>query len=229
VLPTEAELAAQLRVHRSTVREGLRAMENAGLLRRNGTRRLVVSIPKNTDITWSTTRALSLSKTTFRELWELQMNLEPFAADLAAERASSECIDALKENLQKTRDNLSSNHVLVRLDINFHQIIAQATFNRPLALAAEPTGILLLSATQELYTKAPRARERLLEAHQKIADAIEAHDKATARLWADKHVRDFYRGYKITGLNIDEPVLPQLDPKLFSLLGEAQTTSTSPY
>ncbi len=228
VLPTEVELAAQLRVHRSTVREGLRALENAGLLRRAGTRRLVVSVPSSNDIAWTTTRALSLSKTTFLELWEVQMILEPFAAELAAERAPNELIDALKENLRNTRDNLLNNQILIRLDVDFHQIIAQATLNRPLALAAEPTGILLLSASQELYTRAPRARERLLEAHQKIADAIEGHDKATARLWMEKHIRDFHRGYKVTGLNMNEPVLPQLNPKLFGPRYENHQTKKQP-
>jgi GntR family transcriptional repressor for pyruvate dehydrogenase complex len=215
VLPTEAELSAQMKVHRSTVREGLRAMENAGLLRRSGARRLVVSVPSSNDIAWTTTRALSLSKTTFLELWEVQMVLEPFAAELAAERAPNEIIEALKDNLRNASSNLLNDQILIQLDVEFHQLVAQATLNRPLALASEPIGILLLSASQELYARAPRARERLLEAHQKIADAIETHDKATARLWMEKHIRDFYRGYKVAEFDMNAPVLPQSRTKLF--------------
>src|SRR5262245_7205567 len=49
LLPTEMELALQLGVNRSTIREGLRALEHEGLVRRDG-KRLRVAIPHYADL-----------------------------------------------------------------------------------------------------------------------------------------------------------------------------------
>src|SRR5215216_4363944 len=47
VLPAETDLAQQFRVHRSTVREALRQLENAGLVARPpGAKRMIVSRPE---------------------------------------------------------------------------------------------------------------------------------------------------------------------------------------
>ena len=49
-LPTEAELAQQFGVNRSTVREGIRQLENEGLVSREGRKRLTVSVPGSKDL-----------------------------------------------------------------------------------------------------------------------------------------------------------------------------------
>ena len=46
LLPTEGELASQLALNRSTVREALRSLEDTGLLVRTVGRRLMVSMPR---------------------------------------------------------------------------------------------------------------------------------------------------------------------------------------
>ena len=49
-LPTEAKLCEVFGVNRSTVREGMRLLEENGVLRRIGAKRLVVSRPSNGEV-----------------------------------------------------------------------------------------------------------------------------------------------------------------------------------
>lgn len=210
LLPTEHALAAQLGVNRSTVREGIRALENAGLIRRAGAKRLVVSVPDSHEIARTASRALGLSGTSFLALWEVQMAMEPFAAGLAAARATPDQIAALEDNLARTEACLADDRALVRLDVEFHRLVAEATGNGALVLAGEPIGMLLLSATRELYQRAPQARGRLVEAHRRILAAIATGDEDTARTWMLKHIRDFRRGYAVAGLDLTASVV--VDP-----------------
>jgi len=206
VLPTEYDLAIRLGVNRSTIREGIRLLENTGLVKRAGGKKLVISVPAQGALTWSTTRALTLGRTTFQELWEIQMRLEPLAAALAAERATEEIVDALASNIERTRKSLDDDAALISCDVQFHELIAKGAANWPLALAAAPIGQLLLAATKDLYKRAPRASSRLLEAHTRIFEAIRARDVQTSELWMEKHIRDFKVGYRVAGLDMGGPL-----------------------
>ncbi len=69
-LPTESQLAKQFGVNRSTVREGIRQFENDGLVRREGRKRLCVTIPDQRDLAPRVIRTMVTHQVTFRELWE---------------------------------------------------------------------------------------------------------------------------------------------------------------
>jgi GntR family transcriptional repressor for pyruvate dehydrogenase complex len=205
-LPTEQDLAEQLGVNRSTLREGLRALENAGLVKRVGGKKLVVSVPETHEIAQYTSRAMTLQSITFKELWEMLMALEPMSARFAAERASAEMKVLIGENVRATEERLHDDSTIIRLDVEFHSLVAKATSNRALALSEEPLGLLLYSSTKRLYRSSPRARYRLLEAHRKIAEAITRGDAETSETWMRKHVEDFRRGYVVAGLDIKGPI-----------------------
>jgi len=206
LLPTESVLAAQLGLNRSTVREALRSLEDNGLLVRSAARRLTISLPSVDDVAWKASRAMGLGKVTFRELWETQTTLEPFAARLAAQRVVPELAEALRENLARTRVEIDDDEAVIRLDIEFHRLVFEATRNRALVHAAQPVGMLLYPATKALYRNVPQARHRLLAAHTAIADGIIARDSSTAEQWMAKHIRDFRRGYEFAGMNLDAPI-----------------------
>lgn len=206
LLPTEAELASQLGVNRSTVREGIRALENADLLRRVGAKRLMVTIPTARSVAQATARAIGMRRVSFRDLWEVQMQLEPFVARLAAERAGEEHKAALSANVEQMTNLIDSDRDIIFLDIEFHRLVAQATGNVPLMLSQEPINTLLYSATLKLYERVPAARHRLLDSHRTISSAILTGDAETAELWAAKHIQDFRRGYEIAGVDLDAPI-----------------------
>jgi GntR family transcriptional repressor for pyruvate dehydrogenase complex len=211
-LPTELILAEQLGVNRSTLREGLRALENGGFIKRAGGKKLIVSIPDSSEIAQYTSRAMSLFSVTFAELWEMLIALEPLSARYAAQRAPKDILVLLAENVREMEERLHDDATIIRLDVEFHSLVSQATQNRVLVLSEEPLGLLLYSSTKRLYRSAPKARYRLLEAHRKIYEAIANGDADTAETWMRKHIEDFKRGHVIAGFDFHGPVrLPNTD------------------
>lgn len=206
LLPIEADLAEELGVNRSTLREGLRALEVSGLIRRVAAKRLQVVTPDPARVALTNARALGLRGASFHDLWEVQMQLEHFSAGLAAERASEAQVAALAALVEELGPVLADDEAVIRHDLAFHALIAQASGNGALELATAPVGLLLFSATEHLYRAVPVARHRLARAHGEILAAIAARDAERARLWMRRHISDFRRGYELAGFNIHAPI-----------------------
>lgn len=204
-LPTESQLCEMFGVNRSTVREGIRVLEEANLLRRESAKRLVVSRPSNEEIGDQLERALILREVTFDELWEGMYIFEPAMARLAAGKSDSELMGRLDENLRRSEVALARSEPLVSLDIEFHNLIASLCGNRALILGREPLSRLFYPSFKVVMEAVPEAGGRLLDAHRAILDAIHRRDAEAAEEWMRKHIRDFKRGYQITYHELAEP------------------------
>lgn len=216
LLPTEMELAEQLGVHRSSVREGIRSLENSGLVQRAGAKRLRITVPAPEILTRANTRALGLSKVSFNDLWEMQLVMEPFAARTAAERIDDALVERLWASIAHLEANLEDDDEVIFHDIEFHQLVAEACGNPVLTMSLSPVSVLLFSATVPLYSKVPQARHRLLSAHRSIAEALANRDQIKAEEWMARHIRDFRRGYAAGGLDMNAAL--DLDPRALDLL-----------
>jgi DNA-binding FadR family transcriptional regulator len=214
-LPTEQELATRFGVHRSTVREAIRQVEQEGLLQRREGRRLFVCLPGLYDLAPRTTRMLILQQITFQELWDVAVTLEPMAAQLAARQASADDLDALAANIAATADlthdgrsATQDDGALVELDVEFHALIGRASHNRALMLAREPVSLLYNPALRQIYERLPQSRLRNLEAHRQMLDALRQRDAQAALDWTHKHMKDFQRGFAMAKLDMTAPIVP---------------------
>lgn len=205
-LPSEAELAEQFGVNRSTVREGIRQLENDGFVRRQGRKRLCVTAPTSSDLAPRASRALVMHQVTFRELWEVALVLEPACASLAARNRTPEQVALLHGNVERTQYAISNASWSTRLDTEFHAAVAEGTHNRAFLLAREPVGLLLYPAFETLHPLLPQALGRMLYAHERITTAIVAGEAGEAELWMRKHIVDFRRGWDMAHLSMDVPV-----------------------
>ncbi len=205
-LPTETKMAEDFGVNRSTVREGIRLLEQRGLVKRKAGRRLFVALPHYDELGTREERALILRRVTFRELWEISMILEPAIARMAAERITDEELSGIDRNLQRTRHTIENGRSLVDEDIEFHILIAAATKNDAMVLTQEPTIVLCRSAMSAIVDALPQAPGRMLEAHSAVFEALSARDGDAAEEWMRKHFADFKRGYDLTGLDDDRPI-----------------------
>lgn len=204
-LPTEQELSEKFGVHRSTVREAIRQVEQEGLLQRREGRRLFVCLPGVHDLAPRATRLLLLQQTTFQELWELAVSLEPLAARLAAERGSADDWALLQDNLAATRGT-HDDEALVRLDVEFHALVGRASHNHALMLAREPVGLLYNPTLLQIFRALPQAQQRNLDAHEQIVAALLRRDADAAAEWTRKHMVDFQRGFALAGLDMSKPI-----------------------
>ena len=203
-LPIEGDLAEQFGVNRSTVREGIRHLEQTGLVVRQG-KKLIVSRPSYDQVGDQVSRALIVHDVTFQELWEVKMSLEPLAAELAATAIPDELIARIEENIEATKRALKSGDDLVELDVEFHGLIAEASGNRALVMARGAIARLFYP-TYKVGMAAKAAGRRLVDAHVKIFEAIKTGEAETASNWMRKHIVDFKRGYEMAGHDVNEPV-----------------------
>lgn len=207
-LPTEARLCDMFGVNRSTVRESIRVLEEANLIRREHAKKMVISRPSEAEVGKQLERALVLHEIGFDELWEAMHVLEPNMARLAAARVAteSESLARLEDNLQRTEDALRAGQSIVDLDIEFHGIVAAMSGNRALVLAREPLSRLFYPAFEAVMNRVPIAGRRLLQAHRAIFSAIGDGDQESAQEWMRKHVDDFRRGYQRASLDLQSPI-----------------------
>ena len=204
-LPTEQELSERFGVHRSTVREAIRQVEQEGLLQRREGRRLFVCLPGVHDLAPRATRLLLLQQTTFQELWDVALVLEPLAARLAAQHATPDDLALLQANIDATTAE-SRDAELVALDMEFHALVGRASHNRALMLAREPVGLLYNPTLLQICQRLPQAGGRNLAAHRHTLDALQAGDADTAAEWTRKHMVDFQRGFAMAGLSMRTPI-----------------------
>jgi DNA-binding FadR family transcriptional regulator len=222
-LPTETELAGQFGLARHTVREGLRLLEDGGLVMREGGRRLFVRAPHYAELAPRVSRALIMQRVTIEELWEASMSLEPSAASRAAGRIDDDQVALLEANLEETEDALAAGKSILELDDAFHTLLAEIAGNKALLLAREPIAQLFYPALATLFahpnnSSGPR---RLVEAHRHIIEALKSRSSETAELWMRRHIVDFRRGYEVCGFNLQEVVGYDSEPARNSGIGKS--------
>jgi GntR family transcriptional regulator, transcriptional repressor for pyruvate dehydrogenase complex len=197
-LPSETDLARQFGVNRSTIREAIRELETHGLLGRGrGEKRLRVTLPTASRVSSGVSRALALHDVTFLELWEAMMAIEPAAAQYAAARRSAAQMQNLTRASARLKRGIGDTASLVAAVVEFFTAVAAASGNQVLALSQAPLNLLLAPTLTRMIDRVPQARRRIVEAQGKIIEAIKLKKSEQARLWMEKHIRDFKRGYEL--------------------------------
>jgi DNA-binding FadR family transcriptional regulator len=206
-LPAEVDLAERFGVHRSTVREGLRQLEQEGLLRRDG-KKLLVSMPRQRDLSDVAERALRLRQVTFRDVWQVASALEPLCASLAATSAKPDELDALEGNLERTQAVVSAQASPVEVDLEFQNMVAAATHNPALLMARGPVSSLMRAGYAAIAPALPQSGARLLAVHRQVVAALRRRDAASAEEAMRKHMQDYRRGCEVAGLDMNQPIPP---------------------
>jgi len=204
-LPAEMDLARQLGVNRSTIREALRELESKGLLRREpGSRLMMISRPDQDFIARGVSNALTLHDATIAEVWETLTIIEPPVAELVAKQRDSSAIKALAAVVD-TAENPDTALAAAQAAEFFRQL-ASAAGNRVLMLSQESLLQLLDSSLRRVIDAVPQARSRIANAQRRILAAIEQRDPEAARSWCEKHIRDYRRGFEIAGIDLQFPI-----------------------
>jgi len=187
-LPREADLAADLGLSRSSLREAVRALSLVNILDvRRGDGTYVTSLQAPLLL-----EALSFivdfhRDDTVLEFLQVRRILEPAATAMAASRIT----DEESEGLRKLLDSLGPHpeaEELLASDLEFHRRIAACAGNSVLCSLLETlSGPMTRARVWRGLTQAG-ARERTLDEHRAILDALASRDPEVARSWATVHI-----------------------------------------
>jgi GntR family transcriptional regulator, transcriptional repressor for pyruvate dehydrogenase complex len=202
-LPPETELARQFGVNRGTVREALRELESRGLLqRRAGSKLMCVSRPHHEAVAQGVSEALLLHDVTVRNVWEALTILEPPIAQTAARARTAQDLSCLAAAAEAFAAARADTEQAVQRTAEVFRCVGRATHNPVLGLAQEPLLQLLEPSLRVMIDKVPQARSRIATAHRRLLEALEARDEDGAHDWMARHIRDFRKGYEITGIDL---------------------------
>ena len=188
-LPREVDLANQFEISRGVAREGIRALEERGLLKVRHGRGAAVAPRERWDLFDPDVITFLLegpaATQVLGEYLECRQILEVDAAGLAAERATKQDIEALSSSLEQMEAAVRSRggdaeQAFHRADVGFHEAVLSATGNRALATLARRIHAALLTARYPLARPAYR-KQRAMPEHLAIFDAVGRQDPEGAR------------------------------------------------
>lgn len=196
-LPSERELAEQLRVSRPSVREALKALRALGLVEVRGRSTYVKGRRAG-----EPALVLPLEEVELLEISDFREAIETQIAALAAERATSDDLRAL-EHAAAPGGAQPDNAVVA--DRRFHRALAEAAHSRLLmaAHAQIHEHDLVQPRLQEAERHAgevPGAREEMLAAHRQIVDAVRRGDATKARRLMHDHLARLRRSIVVGAL-----------------------------
>lgn len=207
-LPTEAALCAQFGVTRSTVREGLRLLEQTGLIVRGAAKKFYIRRPAASDIAAAASKSFALGGVTFSEVFDALATLYPEAARLAARRLSKAKIARLKAVRAALEAAPPKDHdATVDGAVAFFEEIAIGLDNRVMLAMLQSLNLTIGESLRHVIAKAPKARHRILDAQGRLIDAFAARDATLAAEWMARHVADLKRGYEVARVGMDEAIL----------------------
>lgn len=198
-LPPEMELCGALHVGRSTLREALKSLAFAGLVRMRAGDGTYVAEPSHSALDRIFAKGFLKTEKDLADVCETRLVLETELAALAAERATSHEIASLGELITQGEERLTENRQSYsELDLQFHLAVANCSQNKLLPrLLMDVRGLLAewITKSQEL----PGMRENAQEQHRRIYKSIMRHDPERARKEMKAHLQTFEKAYRLLG------------------------------
>jgi len=186
-LPSERDLAVQMRVSRTSVRDALIALEVKGLVTIRVGDGVQVCEQRGPAVRESAGERSALEQLQARSLIEGEL------AALAAKNATPEQIDALEATLGAMDRLLTDPNGFLTADHDFHLAIAVAAGNQVLLDQMEHLWALRYQPTfkkfEEHYSNNRQEQLIVLAEHRRIVEAIRGGNPSEARAALKKHLK----------------------------------------
>ncbi len=188
-LPPERDLAKLLGVSRPTLRAGIRSLATVGILQsRQGAGTFVAQRDESPTLDSSPLRMLSaLHGFTSDEMFEARLALEMSVAALAAERATSEQMTLMAEEITGMYASLGEPEQYLVHDMKFHQTIAAASNNRILTSLMNMVATILFDSRSKTVHRALDLKQSA-EQHHNIYRAMRERNPESARRAMYEHL-----------------------------------------
>ena len=172
----EIQLADELGVSRTPVREAMRKLELEGY---------VIMLPRRG------TYVANISIRDINEVFEIRTTLDALASGLAAERITEEELEQLERLLVSIGENIEKRNMkkVVEDDMEFHDLLYKASRNQRL--------VGIISNLREQMTRFrsmsmsyPGRLKKTLEEHSRLVEAIAQRDVELAQKLAVEHMEN---------------------------------------
>ena len=186
-LPNEFELAAMLNVGRGTIREAVKLLIARNCLEiRRGKGTYVVEKPGQIEDPLGF--AYVKDKITLAmDLMELRLRLEPWVAQLAAQRIEESEKETLRQLCQQVEHKIRTGEDHGPADKEFHAYIARCTHN---SVITEIMPVMTYSIDMFTKFKAPKLLEDTIRTHNLVTEGICANDPQKAYDSMYEHVAE---------------------------------------
>ena len=196
-LPSENELSEKFQVSRVTIRQALQKLTALGLLEtRFGEGSFVKEAQIGNYMNVLVPHAYLGKKTTL-EVLEFRQVVETESAGLAAERATADDIRTLRDILSRMQMLQNDSLAFAKADLDFHIAISSITRNSLIIATNSILNDILSVSMQDIVDQL--GFEIGLYYHEKLIDAISAHDSALATDIMREHIlktREHYQERK---------------------------------
>ena len=170
----EVQLAEELGISRTPVRETIRKLEQEGY---------VIMMPRRG------TYVSSVSVNDIKEIFEIRSALESLSTGLAARRIEPDELEKLRALLTEIEGHIERRDIdkIVETDIEFHGLLYQVSRNERLVTIISNLKEQL-ARFRTLSMSYPGRLQQTLEEHRAMVEAIAAGDVEAARDAAERHM-----------------------------------------
>jgi GntR family transcriptional repressor for pyruvate dehydrogenase complex len=181
-LPSEGEIAKELKVSRGSVREAFKALEALGILETAAGKRARVGRLNGDVMAMLINHAVETMQVSVQQTLDLRRTLEMRTARIAALRRSESELAAIVEAAQRLRTSHGDLMRQASADIDFHVAIAAATGNPLYAVLMQSFEVVMQKTIPiGMNSRATEAdRMAVVDMHDAIADAIVRQDANAA-------------------------------------------------
>jgi len=172
----EADLAKDLRMGRTPVREAILMLENEKLVECNDKLGYIVR---------------KLSREEAYDFFAIRQVIEDFAIPLIVRGLTDDIIAELEGNIEKVRGYMEKNDFpnIIRHETEFHEILYRTT-NSKVFLEIISGIVDKFQWLRAIALSAPGGVQQSLDEHRKILSAYKARDIAEIRKLTELHIRD---------------------------------------
>jgi DNA-binding FadR family transcriptional regulator len=196
-LPPERDLAQQLGVSRNVLREALRSLEMAGVLRlQKGVKGGAFIQEGDTSRMNDVMRdLLSLGSISLRELSEARIHVLDLVVRLACANARQIDLQALEANIERTELATREGRLLDRVECTreFYKLLALATGNKVIAMIMDSVTEIHLRFVYAKVASSGAATPRLVERRRQFLSALCARNVSAATRLMRSHLESVQR------------------------------------
>lgn len=187
-LGSEAQLAEQFGVSRTTIRDALRSLEAHGIVEIRTGVKGGVRVARGDPNRFADGLAVQLALVglDFADALAAQLGLEWVGAELAAAQATAADLDEMARLVDRSEELVDDGAAFTECSVAFHQAVGHASHNWAIV-----TGLRaireILRESHARYTTPERAR-KLVGVHRQILDALRAGEGERAGLLMRQHI-----------------------------------------